>query len=72
MDIEVWEWTVRKKGVVVQEAMDPQVTVILGINVLQELDQQIAWDLGPLYWKGSISRVATIAALRKILHQCRT
>lgn len=43
MDIAVWGQKVREiRVVVVEEAMDPQVPVILGMNVLQELDQQIA------------------------------
>lgn len=43
VDVELCGWTVKKKGeVVVQEAMEPQVPIILGMNVLQELDRHIA------------------------------
>lgn len=53
MDVEVWGWAVRKKGVVVvQEAMDPQVPVILGMYVLKQLDRQMAQVIEPLNWKG--------------------
>lgn len=52
IDVEVCGWTVKKKRVVVvQEAINPQVSVILGMNVLQELDQQMVQDMGLLYWK---------------------
>lgn len=40
VDMEIWNWVIWNKGVVlVQEVMDSQAPVILGINVL--IDQQL-------------------------------
>lgn len=50
IDVDVWGQTVEKKGVVgVQEAMDSQVPIILGMNVLRV--RQMAQEVGPLYRK---------------------
>lgn len=50
IDVDVWGQSVEKKGVVVvQEAMDSQVPIILGMNVLRV--RQMAQEVGPLYRK---------------------
>lgn len=52
IDVEVWGWTINRKGVVVvQEAIDPHLSVILGINVLPELDRKMTKEIRSLYWK---------------------
>lgn len=47
VDIEVWGQTVKKKGGA--RSMDLQVAIISVMNVLQELEQQMAQERGPLY-----------------------
>lgn len=70
VDIEIWGQTVQNKGVViVQEVMDLQMPLILGMNLLREIDQQMAKDLGPLYWKQLPHKSGSM--LRSILRQCR-
>lgn len=66
VDIEIWGQTVKKRVVVVvQEALDPQ--VILSMNVLQECDQEMAQELGPIYCKGLPGNRPPQVALWKIL-----
>ncbi|XP_069800966.1 uncharacterized protein [Dendropsophus ebraccatus] len=72
VDIELWGRFMKKKGVVVvQSAMDPEVPVILGMNVLKELDGLMAQELGPKYWKNVPNLKPPQVALQRSLKQCR-
>lgn len=70
IDVDVWGQTVEKKGVVVvQEAMDSQVPIKLGMNVLRV--RQMAQEVGPLYRKELPGVRPAQTALRRTLQQCR-
>lgn len=67
--------------VIVQKAMDPQVSVVLGMKVLQELDRfikgvikglDLSRELGPLYWKGLPNKSNSQAILWRVFCRCRT